>query len=51
MNLYGIDSLHFSVNDIYAQYDEGEIPLAEANQILARCCEAFIQSLNQPKEA
>ena len=50
MEQYTIDDLFGSVNDIYAQFDEGEIPLEEANQILAKCCKAFIQS-NQPKEA
>jgi hypothetical protein len=39
---YGIDDLFFSVNDIYTQFDEGEIDYAEARAILVRCCEAFI---------
>jgi hypothetical protein len=39
---YGIDDLFFSVNDIYAQFDEGTIDYAEARAILVRCCEAFI---------
>ena len=43
MNEYNIDDLHFSVNDIYAQFDEGEIPLENAQEILVRCCKAFIQ--------
>jgi hypothetical protein len=40
---YNIDDLFFSVNDIYTQFDEGEIPLANAQEILVRCCKAFIQ--------
>lgn len=47
---FTIDDLFCSVNDIYEQFDEGYLPLDEANDILKRCCEAFIQS-NQPKEA
>jgi hypothetical protein len=49
MTLYTIDDLFESVNDIYAQYDEGKIPLKRANDILLRCCEAFIQT-NEPLE-
>jgi len=41
---FTIDDLFGSVNDIYEQFDEGYIPLAEAEDILLRCCEAFIQS-------
>jgi len=44
---YTIDDLFISVNDIYEQYDEGEIPLDEANDILKRCCESFIQALEE----
>jgi len=42
---YTIEDLFQSVNDIYTQYDEGEIPLNEANTILENCCRAFIQNL------
>ena len=45
MDLYTIDDLFCSVNDIYEQYDEGKIPLDNANEILKRCCEAFIKYL------
>jgi len=43
MKYYNIDDLFFSVNDIYTQFDEGKIPLANAQEILVRCCKAFIQ--------
>ena len=39
---YNIDDLHHSVNDIYAQYDEGEIPLEEATRLLKQCCQCFL---------
>lgn len=47
MNLYTIDSLHFSVNDIHEQWDSGEIHYEEAEEMLVRCCEAFIESANK----
>jgi hypothetical protein len=50
MTDYTIDDLFFSVNDIYTQFDEGEITLEDAEGLLLNCCEAFIQ-FNQPKEA
>lgn len=43
MNTNPLDDLHFSVNDIYAQYDQGEINYIEAVEILARICEYFIK--------
>jgi hypothetical protein len=46
---YTIEDLFQSVNDIYSQYDEGEIPLDEANTILEKCCRAFIQNLGEKK--
>jgi hypothetical protein len=46
---YTIEELFQSVNDIYSQYDEGEIPLDEANTILENCCRAFIQNLEDKK--
>lgn len=41
-NEYTIDDLFFSVNDIYSQFDEGEIPYENARDILIRCCKSFI---------
>ena len=43
MKTNSIDDLFFSVNDIYAQYDEGSINYDEAVEILARICEHFIK--------
>jgi hypothetical protein len=42
MTLYTIDDLHFSVNDIHEQWDEGRISYDEAEQILLRVCFQFI---------
>jgi hypothetical protein len=42
---FTIDDLFISITDVYTQYDEGEIPLAEANDILKRCCQSFLTYL------
>jgi len=39
---YDIDGLYASLNDIYAQYDEGSITKTRASEIAKLCCEAFI---------
>jgi hypothetical protein len=52
MNTHPIDDLFFSVNDIYTQYDEGDIDYDEAEQILLRVCFHFInksKGLNHEK--
>lgn len=41
---YNIDDLFGSINDIYSQWDEGEIERKEAYEILIRCCKQFIKS-------
>jgi hypothetical protein len=38
-----IDELHGSVNDIYKQYDKGQINFDETVEILLRICEHFIK--------
>jgi hypothetical protein len=42
---YTIEDLFQSVNDIYAQYDDGVVPLDDANAILENCCRAFLENL------
>ena len=49
MDKYDIDSLFQSVNDIYAQFDEGKITKQEANNILVRCCFAFLHDNAEEK--
>jgi hypothetical protein len=46
---YTIEELFQSVTDIYEQYDEGVIPLDEANAILEKCCRAFVKNLEGGK--
>lgn len=38
-----LDDLHFSINDIYAQYDEGKIGYAESVEILRRVTQYFLE--------
>jgi GGDEF domain-containing protein len=44
MITYDIDDLFSSVNDIYGQFDEGEMLYEEAISILMDCCRAFLAS-------
>lgn len=39
---YTVEHLHQSVNDIYAQLDDGHISEKEANIILRSCCYQFL---------
>lgn len=41
---YGIEDIFNSINDIYYQFDEGEITENEANKLIEKCCHAFIKS-------
>jgi len=41
--LYNIDFLHLSVNDVYEKLDEGIIKDKEAKEILILCCERFLK--------
>jgi tryptophanyl-tRNA synthetase len=47
MTLYTIDDLHFSVNDIHEQWDDGKIHYEDAKEILVRCCKEFIKQAEQ----
>ena len=39
-----ISELHYSLNDIHAQYDYGKIEYILAVEILRRICEQFLES-------
>jgi hypothetical protein len=43
MEFNPIENLHFSINDIFAQYDDGEINYIEALEILRRVTEHFLE--------
>lgn len=40
---YHLEDLFQSINDIYYQFDEGEINADEAEKLAERCCHAFIK--------
>jgi hypothetical protein len=44
MNTNPLDDLHFSVNDIYSQWDDGEIEYTEALEILRRVATHFLEA-------
>jgi hypothetical protein len=44
MNTNPLDDLHFSVNDLYTQWDDGEIEYLEALEILRRVATHFLES-------
>ena len=46
---YNIDDLHFSLNDIYEQWDDGKIHHDDAVELLVKCCKAFIQFNETPQ--
>jgi hypothetical protein len=48
MEFNPIENLHFSINDIFAQYDDGEINYTEAVEILGRVCRHFLKEGGEP---
>jgi len=44
---YHIEDLFQSVNDIFYQYDEGEMSDHEASNLMGNCCEAFLNDSNK----
>ena len=46
---YHLEDLFQSINDIYYQFDEGEIPAHEAEKLAERCCHAFIKDKMEDK--
>ena len=44
---YHIEDLFHSINDIFFQYDEGEISDHEASKLMGNCCKAFLNDSNK----
>jgi len=40
---YHLEDLFQSINDIYYQFDEGDISASEAEELAEKCCHAFIK--------
>jgi hypothetical protein len=47
---YHLEDLFQSINDIYYQFDEGEIDAEEAEKLAERCCHAFIKDKMKDKD-
>lgn len=46
---YHLEDLFHSINDIYYQFDEGDISAAEAENLAEKCCHAFIKDKIEDK--
>ena len=44
---YNLEDLFQSINDIYFQFDEGNVEAANAEELARRCCEAFLDDCNK----
>jgi hypothetical protein len=47
---YILEDLHQSINDIYAQYDDGKLDRINANELAKRCALAFVATLEDVAE-
>lgn len=47
---YHLEDLFQSINDIFYQFDEGEVCATEAEKMAERCCHAFIKDKMTDKE-
>lgn len=48
--VYHLEDLFQSINDIYFQFDEGELSASDAEKLAERCCHAFIKDKLTDKE-
>ena len=46
---YTVHDLYASINDIYAQFDDGVINYEEATEILSKCCSTFVDFVARQK--
>jgi len=47
---YHIEDLFHSINDIFFQYDEGEMSDHEASKLMGKCCEAFLNDSDKRED-
>ena len=47
---YHLEDLFQSINDIFFQFDEGELSATEAEKLAERCCHAFIKDKMKDKD-
>lgn len=44
--VYSIDDLYTSINDIYSQFDQGKITVDEARELMLLCSKEFVKHNN-----
>ena len=44
--VYSIDDMYISINDIYSQFDQGKITVDEARELMLLCSKEFVQHNN-----
>jgi hypothetical protein len=44
--VYSVNDLHTSINDIYEQFDVGSITLNETRELMLLCCQEFVKHNN-----
>ena len=44
--VYSIDDMYTSINDIYSQFDQGKITVDEARELMLLCSKEFVQHNN-----
>jgi hypothetical protein len=41
--VYSVEDLHVSINDIYEQFDVGSLTLDETKELMLLCCNEFVK--------
>lgn len=44
--VYSIDDMYSSINDIYSQFDQGKITVDEARELMLLCSKEFVKHNN-----
>ena len=44
--VYSVEDLHASINDIYEQFDVGSLTLNETKELMLLCCQEFVKHNN-----
>ena len=44
--VYSIDDMYTSINDIYSQFDQGKITVQEARELMLLCSQEFVKHNN-----
>jgi hypothetical protein len=44
--VYSVDDMYASINDIYSQFDQGKITVEEARELMLTCSKEFVKHNN-----